>query len=60
MAESEKDAVPKEVGEEENPDYKPPAPKAIDEIIKQDQDDESLNEYKKKLLGENPNYIIGK
>ena len=34
-----------------NPEYKPPAPKALTEIISADQEDESLQRYKQQLLG---------
>ncbi|KAK7113078.1 rho GDP-dissociation inhibitor 1-like [Littorina saxatilis] len=35
---------------EDNPDYRPPAPKSLDEILKADQEDESLRKYKEQLL----------
>jgi len=35
----------------ETPGYKPPAPKALDDIKTLDADDESLNKYKEQLLG---------
>jgi Rho GDP-dissociation inhibitor len=35
---------------EETPGYKPPAPKSVEEIQQLDQDDESLEKYKKTLL----------
>jgi len=38
--------------EEDNPNYKPPAPKSIDEIINADTEDESLRKYKEALLGQ--------
>ena len=46
--------------EEENTSYQPPKDVPIIEIINKDTDDQSLNEYKKKLLGEAINVIIGK
>lgn len=55
MAETEEENQPVlEVEEEEEPalNYKPPAEKSIDEILKTDQDDASLANYKKKLLGD--------
>lgn len=36
---------------EDNPNYKAPAPKSLDEILQQDQEDESLRKYKETLLG---------
>ncbi|GFS21561.1 rho GDP-dissociation inhibitor 1 [Elysia marginata] len=47
-----------EVDEEDNPNYKPPAPKALNEIVEQDQDDESLVKYKQTLLGGGSNNIV--
>jgi len=35
---------------EENLGYKPPAPKSLDEILKADEEDESLKKYKEQLL----------
>jgi len=55
MAETEEEKQPVlEEGEEEEPalNYKPPAEKSIDEILKTDEDDASLANYKKKLLGD--------
>lgn len=37
--------------EEDNPNYKPPAPKSLDEIVNADAEDESLRKYKEALLG---------
>ena len=37
--------------EEDNPNYKPPAPKSLDEIVSADAEDESLRKYKEALLG---------
>ena len=34
------------------PGYKPPAEKSMDEMLKLDQDDESLQKYKQSLLGD--------
>jgi hypothetical protein len=66
-----KDVEVQEVEEEEteNPNYKPPAPKSLDEIVNQDAEDESLRKYKEALLGSglkgnvivdesNPNKVI--
>jgi Rho GDP-dissociation inhibitor len=36
---------------EETPGYKPPTAKALDDIVNQDQEDESLQKYKQALLG---------
>jgi Rho GDP-dissociation inhibitor len=36
---------------EETPGYQPPAPKSMEEILKTDQEDESLRKYKEALLG---------
>jgi len=55
--------------EEDNPNYKPPAPKSLDEIVSADAEDESLRKYKEALLGgaagdkvivdaNNPNKVI--
>ncbi|RUS74401.1 hypothetical protein EGW08_017836 [Elysia chlorotica] len=44
--------------DEDNPNYKPPAPKAIDDIVNQDADDESLVKYKETLLGQGSKDII--
>lgn len=69
MAEHEQPAPEAEEDEEENLGYKPPAPKPLDEIVKQDAEDESLAKYKETLLGgglsgnviideKNPNKVI--
>jgi len=39
------------VEEVDNPNYKPPAQKTLEEIIQADKDDESLRRYKEALLG---------
>jgi len=36
---------------DETPGYQPPAPKTVEEIMKADEDDESLRKYKELLLG---------
>jgi hypothetical protein len=36
--------------DEENLGYKAPAPKSLDEILKADEEDESLRKYKEQLL----------
>ena len=41
-----------------NPNYKPPAPKSLDDIVNQDKEDESLNKYKQTLLGNDGKSII--
>ncbi|XP_067673420.1 rho GDP-dissociation inhibitor 1-like [Haliotis asinina] len=53
---AEQNEEPVEVGEDDtdNPNYKPPAQKSLSEIQKLDEDDESLQKYKKTLLGEVP------
>ena len=53
MAEKEDKEVVEEQHEEEddNPNYKPPAPKSLDEIVNADAEDESLRKYKEALLG---------
>ena len=38
--------------EENESNYKPPPEKTIEEILETDKDDESLQKYKEKLLGE--------
>ncbi|GAB1602425.1 rho GDP-dissociation inhibitor 1-like isoform X1 [Argonauta hians] len=75
MAETEESHLPKEEEKEEEDDepalnYQPPAEKSINEILKADQDDDSLVRYKQKLLGsaaedanlilfpDNPNKVI--
>ena len=68
MAEQEDPAVePQACGDDEddndNPDYRAPAPKSLDEILQQDQEDESLKKYKEQLLagaGTGEKIIIGK
>ncbi|XP_041363676.1 rho GDP-dissociation inhibitor 1-like [Gigantopelta aegis] len=47
---AEQDPVP-DIDEEDNPNYKPPAKKELGEILKADDDDESLRKYKEALLG---------
>lgn len=47
MAEAEKD----EFEVETTPGFKPPAEKKLEEIINQDKGDESLENYKKTLIG---------
>lgn len=53
MAEQEPVAAQAEEDDEVEctPGYKPPAPKSVEEIVSQDQDDESLVRYKQSLLG---------
>ena len=43
------EAVPEE--EEESLSYKPPPEKSINEMLEQDQEDDSLQKYKETLLG---------
>lgn len=50
MAEGEPDVTGVEE-EETKVAYKPPAEKSISDIIKTDEDDESLRKYKEQLLG---------
>ena len=38
--------------DEDNPNYKPPPVKTLDEIINTDKEDESLRKYKEALLGQ--------
>ena len=38
---------------EDTPGYKPPTEKALDDIVNQDTEDESLQKYKQTLLGAN-------
>jgi Rho GDP-dissociation inhibitor len=48
------DEVPGGVGDVDdidNPNYKPPPQKTIEEILQADKDDESLRRYKEALLG---------
>ncbi|XP_076458778.1 rho GDP-dissociation inhibitor 1-like [Babylonia areolata] len=54
MAEQEEqvEAVAQEDENDDNPDYKAPAPKSLDEILQQDKEDESLRKYKEQLLAE--------
>jgi len=52
MAEEHGDIVPHEEDQEEDTTYKPPPEKSLNEMINQDQDDESLRKYKEILLGE--------
>jgi len=49
MAEHEQHEHGDEV--DETPGYQPPAPKALDDILKADAEDESLRKYKESLLG---------
>ncbi|XP_059160376.1 rho GDP-dissociation inhibitor 1-like [Physella acuta] len=69
MAELEKTEPEVDHDEEDNPNYKPPAPKALDEIVQADAEDESLRKYKETLIGaglqgqrivdeSNPNKVI--
>lgn len=66
MAETEESCVPKEEEEAEDEpalNYQPPAEKSINEILKADEDDDSLVRYKQKLLGcaaDSTNIIHGK
>lgn len=50
-AEGETHITDEDVADNDNPEYKPPAPKALTEIISADQEDESLQRYKQQLLG---------
>jgi len=50
MAEGEPDVTGVEE-EEAKVAYKPPAEKSIEDILKTDQEDESLRKYKEQLLG---------
>lgn len=52
MAEEHGEIVPHEEEHEEDSTYKPPPEKSLNEMIQQDQDDESLRKYKEILLGE--------
>ena len=38
--------------------YKPPAEKSMGDMLNQDKDDASLEDYKRKLLGDAQNVII--
>lgn len=50
---SEEVTTPDEIDNEEvDSAYKPPPEKTLEEIIKADEDDESLRKYKEALLGE--------
>lgn len=51
MAELEKTEPEVDHDEEDNPNYKPPAPKALDDIVQADAEDESLRKYKETLIG---------
>jgi len=51
MAESEPTPVAMPDEPEETPGYKPPAEKSIQDMLKQDTEDESLQKYKASLLG---------
>ncbi|XP_052070351.1 rho GDP-dissociation inhibitor 1-like isoform X2 [Mytilus californianus] len=53
MAESEANPAPEDVHEEDTnaPGYKPPEFEPLENILKKDQEDESLNKYKQALLG---------
>ena len=50
-AEGETQITDEDVVDNDNPEYKPPAPKALTEIISADQEDEALQRYKAQLLG---------
>ena len=50
-AEGETQITDEDVVDNDNPEYKPPAPKALTEIISADAEDESLRRYKEQLLG---------
>jgi len=52
MAETEETPVPVQDEHEDDPNYKPPAEKSIDAMLEADKEDESLQLYKKKLLGD--------
>jgi hypothetical protein len=41
-----------EVSDDENPDYKAPPEKTLEEIVNADKEDESLRKYKEALLGQ--------
>ena len=65
MAEQEDPAVePQACGDDDDsdtPGYKAPAPKSLDEILKLDEEDESLKKYKQQLLaGVGETIVIGK
>ena len=50
-AEGDTQITDEDVADNDNPEYKPPAPKALTEIISADQEDEALQRYKAQLLG---------
>lgn len=56
MAESEQQPEVQNVEEDEEDapkvQYKPPAEKSLDDILKADEEDESLRKYKEQLLGQ--------
>lgn len=60
MAEKNEEVEVPEVDDDDtdNPDYKPPAPKSLDDILQADQEDESLRKYKEALLGTSGKVII--
>lgn len=60
MAEKNQEVEVPEVDDDDtdNPDYKPPAPKSLDDILQADQEDESLRKYKEALLGTSGKVII--
>ncbi len=60
MSKKDEDASFENEDEEQSSKYVPPKDIPISEIMNKDQDDPSLNEYKKKLLGGAINVIIGK
>ena len=49
---------PEGAEEEVKSTYKPPAEKSMDEILKADEEDESLKKYKEQLLGKQPESCI--
>ena len=55
MAEPEiVDAEIDDSDDENKVEYNPPAPKSVEDMMKADADDESLQRYKKNLLGDTP------
>lgn len=50
--------VANEGSDDENPNYKPPAEKTLQEIVHTDQEDESLRKYKETLLGSATSDVI--
>jgi len=50
--------VVNEGSDDENPNYKPPAEKTLQEIVSTDQEDESLRKYKETLLGSAASDVI--